>query len=65
MFPGSSGIWLEVCPLPLILWLPSLWKLSPDELAGVVNSLQFGIGPWKSITLNRNPANRCRESCPL
>ena len=27
--------------------LHSLWKLSPDELAGVVNSLQFGIGPWK------------------
>jgi PAS domain S-box-containing protein len=31
--------------------LHSLWKLSPDELAGVVNSLQFGIGPWKWIGL--------------
>jgi PAS domain S-box-containing protein len=33
-------------------WLfHSLWKLAPDELAGVVNSLQFGIGPWKWIGL--------------
>jgi PAS domain S-box-containing protein len=31
--------------------LHSLWKLSPDELAGVVSSLQFGMGPWKSIGL--------------
>jgi PAS domain S-box-containing protein len=31
--------------------LHSLWKLSPEELTGVVNSLQFGIGPWKSIGL--------------
>ena len=33
-------------------WLfHSLWELSPEELAGVVNSLQFGIGPWKWIGL--------------
>jgi PAS domain S-box-containing protein len=33
-------------------WLfHSLWKLSPEELAGVVNSLQFGVGPWKWIGL--------------
>ncbi|MGD8381026.1 MAG: PAS domain-containing protein [Syntrophobacterales bacterium] len=33
-------------------WLfHSLWELSPDELADVVNSLQFGIGPWKWIGL--------------
>ena len=37
--------------------LHSLWKLSPDELAGVVNSLQFGIGPWKSIGLEMRQDN--------
>jgi len=31
--------------------LHSLWKLSPGELTGVVNSLQFGIGPWQTIGL--------------
>jgi len=33
-------------------WLfHSLWELSPEDLTGVVNSLQFGIGPWKWIGL--------------
>jgi PAS domain S-box-containing protein len=27
--------------------LHSLWRLSSEELTEVVNSLQFGIGPWK------------------
>ena len=39
-------------------WLfHSLWKLSPDELAGVVSSLQFGIGPWKWIGLEMKQDN--------
>jgi PAS domain S-box-containing protein len=39
-------------------WLfRSLWKLSSEELAEVVNSLQFGMGPWKWIGLKSKQGN--------